>query len=556
MKDISRAEQALRKAHEAGDIESAQKLAAYIRSQKEPSVGRAEAAARGAFYGAVQQPRDVIAAGYARLFGDVPFEEGLQMAREASLEGDQGKAMQERPGYFTGGQIAGNIATTLLPAAGATKAISATAPALSKIPVVGNVASNIAKGIGASKGFIGVPAAGAVQGATSTLMTEGDLSGALPGAVGAGVIGAAGKVARPVAAGAISKARQGYTNVLRNIGIDDFTPGQLTGSKNLETIDAALGEMLPTASAARNKAESQLRKFTKAALAKAGINADEFTPEVREMAEAQFGKKYGELFKGLKVKIDDQAIDDLSNVISKQIEKLDVNQKPLVNAYLRDILQNRNLSGEAYQAARSELTQRANSMSDKFTGNILRDIRNTLDKAAERAMPESKKGLLSKVNKEYSNFKILQKAASGLSQDSLEGIVPPLALSRAVETANKTKGMKGYGDLYELSRAGRAVLADKVPNSGTAQRMLAQQLLTAGALSGGIGGGIYGYTQDPSLALTGAAATLALPKLSQLLLNSPAAQSYFTSGIPVVRQISTPTARNLSAILAAQSEDK
>lgn len=556
MKDIQRAELALRKAHEAGDAESAQKLAAYIRSNKEPSVGKAEALTRGAYYGAIQQPRDVLAAGYAKLFGDVPFKEGLEMAKEASLSGDQGKAMEERPGYFTGGQIVGNIATTLLPASAATKAIGASAPALSNVPAIGGVASKLARGIGASKGIIGIPAAGAVQGGVSTLMTEGDLSGAIPGAVGAAALGTLGKIARPISEGAISKARQGYTSVMKNIGIDDLTPGQITGSKNLELIDAVQGEMLPTATAARRRAEGQLRKFTKAALKKAGIESDEFTPEVRELAQNQFNKRYENLFNKEVVLIDDQALDDLSKVIAKNIDKLDVNQKPIVNAYLRDILNNRNMSGQAYQEARSDLTQRAYSMGDKFTSNILRDIRNALDKAAGRSLPIAKRGELGKINKEYRNFKLLEKAASGLSQDSLEGLVSPVALSRAVETANKTKNIKGYGELYGLSRAGRAVLADKVPNSGTAQRALVQQLLTAGGLGAGVGGGVYGYTQDPSLALMAASGTLALPKLSQLLMNNPAARSYFASGIPIANKISTPTTRNLSAILAAQYEGK
>tara|TARA_R110000868_G_scaffold299471_1_gene559765 strand:- start:28 stop:1752 length:1725 start_codon:yes stop_codon:yes gene_type:complete len=521
----------------------------------EPTMGKTEAVARGALYGAAQQPRDVIAAAYANLVGDVPFQEALQMASEKSLSGSQGEAQQQRPGYFTGGQVAGNIASTLLPSMGATKAIGAAAPILSKAPVVGSALANLVKGVGASKGLAGVPLAGAVQGGTSSLMTEGNLSGALPGAVGAGVLGVAGKVARPIAEGAISKATQGYTNALKNIGINDLTPGQLTGNNTLQTVDAVLQGMLPTATAARNKTAGQLRKFTKAALEKAGIQGDEFTPEVRAAAEKTFTKKYDNLFKDLTVKIDEKSIDKVTDILTKQVEKLDTNTKPIAMSYLKDIVQSQatGIKGHAYQEARSNLSRRANSTTDPFTGKVLKDIRDVLDDAAKRSLPESKRPLLNKVNQEYRNFKTLQKASSSLSQDSLQGLVSPLALSRTVETANKTKGMKGYGDLYELSRAGRAVLADQIPNSGTAQRAYAQQVLTAGGLGAGVGGVTYGATGDSNQALLAAGSSLALPKLAQTLLNNPAAQRYFTTGIPLVNKIATPQARNLAALYAAQT---
>jgi len=522
---------------------------------QEPTMGKTEAVARGALYGAAQQPRDVLAAAYANLVGDVPFQEALSMASERSLSGSQGEAQQQRPVYFTGGQVAGNITSTLLPSMGATKAIGAAAPFLSKAPVLGNTLANLAKGVAASKGFVGVPLAGAVQGGTSSLMTEGNLSGALPGAVGAGVLGAAGKVARPIAEGAISKATQGYTNALKKIGISDLTPGQLTGNNSLQLVDSVLQGMLPTAAAARNKTEGQLRRFTKAALEKAGIQGDEFTPEVRAATEKTFTKRYNNLFKDLTVKIDSKAIDEVSDIVSKQVEKLDTNTKPIVMSYLKDIIQAQKtgMKGPAYQEARSDLSRRAYSTADQFTGGVLKDVRNVLDNAATRSLPKSKRPLLDKTNNEYRNFKALQKASASLSKDSLQGLVSPTALSNVVETANKTKGMKGYGDLYELSRAGRAVLADQIPNSGTAQRAFAQNILTAGGLGAGLGGVTYGATGDPNQALLAAGSTLALPKLAQTLLNNPAAQRYFTTGIPLVNKIATPQARNLAALYAAQT---
>ena len=527
---------------------------------QEPTIGKMEATGRGALYGAAQQPRDVLAALYAKVVGGVPFQEGLAEANQMSLEGSQGQAQRERPGYFTGGQVAGNIASTLLPATAATKAIGATAPILAKAPLVGNTAANIARGISASKGLIGIPAAGAVQGGVSSAMTEGDLSGVLPGAIGAGVMGAVGKVARPIAEGAISKARQGYVNTLKNIGIDDLSPGQLTGNKNLELTESVLSNMLPTAGAARKKSEGQLRRFTQAALSKAGINADEITPEVRAAAENAFSKKYNEMFAGKLVNIDEPVLKTISEISAKNTKKLPTNTRPIVESYLSDIAQapGRKLTGEGYQEARSNLTKQANSLSasDPFTAEILRKIRNSLDNAAMRSIPAAEGGNLQRLNREYSNYKTVQKAASRVSENSLEGVLSPSALLQTVESANKTKSQRGYNDLYDIARAGRSVLTDSIPNSGTAQRQFIQQLLTQGGVGLGAAGTIGGLTQNPEYAGAALAASLIAPKIAQSALGTKAAQTYFTKGIPLANKLSTPMARTLAAVLGGNLQEK
>lgn len=524
----------------------------------EPSVGKLEATGRGALYGALQQPRDVLAAVYARMVGGVPFKEGLSEANQMSLEGAQGQAQQERPGYFTGGQIGGNVASTFLPSMAATKAIGTAAPFLSRTPVVGSALSDLASSISASKGLIGIPAAGAVQGGVSSAMTEGDLSGVVPGAIGAGVVGALGKLVKPITE--ISKARQGYVNTLQNAGIENLSPGQLTGNKNLNLVESVLGSMLPTAGAAREQGASQLKQFTKAALSKAGINAKEITPEVRAAAEANFSKKYTDMFANKEVHIDEPVLNTIADISSKQLDKLPTNVKPMVQSYMRDIVQARDgkLTGEAYREARSNLSTQAHSLAatDSFTANTLRKLRDTLDDAAMRSIPEADKGRLQKLNTQYSNYKNIQKAASRISENSLEGVLSPSALAQVVETANKTKGQKGYGELYNLSRAGKSVLNDSIPNSGTAQRLAAQQLLTLGAGGLGVGGATYGYTQNPEAAMLAAASVMGAPKAAQLALKTDAARRYFTKGIPLANQLATPAARELAALYAAQKEKK
>jgi hypothetical protein len=499
----------------------------------EPTIGRAESFGRGAIYGAIQQPRDVIAALTAKVSEGVPFQEGLEMARQMSLEGRQGLAQKERPGYFGTGQVAGNILTTAIPAGSVTKAL------------------------GLGQGLLGVPAAGAVQGAMSTLASEGDLSGALPGALGAGIVNIAGKVAKPIAIGAASAARKGFTETLKAAGIDDLTAAQITGNKTLELIEATLAKMPFTSGKSRAATEKQLRKFTTAALKKAGLTGDDIGPEVRAAAEAQFSKRFGDLVENETVNIDDKVIQVLSNVETNQLNKLPTNIKPIVMSYIDDILNTGGkMSGEAYQAARSQLSQQARSLSvsDPFTANTLRTLRNALDDAAERSLPTGKKGIWKELNRQYSNYKIIQKTASSLSKDSLEGVLSPKTLLRNIESANKTKGQKGYGDLYDLARSGAAILDDAVPDSGTAQRQLVQSILTGGGLGLGAGGATYYATHDPETALAAAALSIGGPSAVQAVMNSAAGKRYLTKGLPVAGSLlNSEITKIIAAISAAQS---
>jgi hypothetical protein len=522
---------------------------------KDKRITKTESFGRGALYSLAQQPRDAIAAMYASAMSpDLTFQDAMGEAADLSLAGRGEQAKQQNPLSFGGGQAIGNIAATLAPATAVTRGIGAAAPALSKIPVAGKAISGLAKSIGTSKGLLGVPAAGAIQGATSTAITEGDLSGALPGAVGAGVVGSVGKVLKPIADESISAARKGFVATLKKAGITDLTPGQLTGNTALETIDAVLSKLPLTAGAARKKAESQLRKFTGEALKFAGAKGDEVTPEVKRVVEDTFSQRYKDLMSGQVVNIDQPVLDKVAEIASDQLEALPTTVKPIVQKYMRDIVQSGGkLTGEAYQKARSAMTQQSRSLSatDTYTAGVLKDLRNALDDAAERSLPADKQGAWKELRKQYANYKSIQKASTSVSRDSLEGILSPAALLRAVETANKTKGQAGYGELYDIARAGRGVLADTVPDSGTAQRLFYQNLMTGGVGGLGVGGATYGATQDPETAALAAVLALGGPKAVQAFLNSKAGQVYFTKGIPGGSAASSPLAKSLGALGAA-----
>lgn len=505
---------------------------------------------RGGVYGGLQQPRDVIAAGVAKLSGGVPFNEALAAANQMSLEGKQGQAMGEDPAAFGLGQIGGQIAISAIPAGLATKGLSAIAPIAGKAPLVGGALENLASNIATTKGITGVLGQGALQGGSASLISQGDLSGAGPGALTAGVFGLAGKIAQPIAKTATSAVRKGYANVLQKAGIDDLTAAQLTGNPTLELIESVMGSMPFTAGPSKKLTEKQLGQFTKAALSKAGIQGELATPEVLAKAEKSFSNKYENILKNEVIKIDQPVLDTLDDIAKNKLKKLGP-AKSIVKSYVDDIKKaGGQITSDLYQRARTDLRLQAKSMqgNDPFTANILRTIRDSLDEAAERSLPAKKQVAWKELNRQYANYKTIQDAASKVSKDSLEGYLSPTSLLQSAKRANPSKGQAGYGDLYSLARAGRGILTDSIPNSGTAQRQLIQEILTGqvlgqaglGALGGAAGYGASGG--DPLMALAGAGLALGGPRAVQSLMNSQAGKSYLTKGIPGAEKIFTDKA--------------
>jgi hypothetical protein len=105
---------------------------------------------------------------------------------------------------------------------------------------------------------------------------------------------------------------------------------------------------------------------------------------------------------------------------------------------------------------------------------------------------------LKAINTGYANFKRVQRAAAGLGAE--DGIFSPAQLQSAVKAGDrskdKSKFARGEALMQDLSEPGKAVLGNKVPDSGTPYRTLA-------AL--GLGGAGAGYAGVDPTTIGGAA---------------------------------------------------
>lgn len=323
-----------------------------------------------------------------------------------------------------------------------------------------------------------------------------------------------------------------------------LTAGDRTGSRALKTTESVL-ENLPSTSAAQLAArDTQQRAFTAAVLRRAGINADSAEAQTLLSQKKKIGGELGDIAKsgqldfsqGLNARLGEIVADAnrhlppevAANVIStvEKIQAQAAHQSSLVGA----------MSGDTYQGWREPLRGLA---SNAETGRYFQQIRSSMDDAFKGQLAGAEGDAFKEASRKYANLKTIMDAMGGVGNLPAKGQVSAAQLSAALTRAMGREGMAlGRGDLNELSRIGNLFVKEQIPNSGTAQRTMIQNLLTGSAPSALVGGtaGYYeGGTPGAAVGALGATAlsktaSLAIPKLAQALMNSKAGQKYLTEG--------------------------
>jgi hypothetical protein len=364
---------------------------------------------------------------------------------------------------------------------------------------------------------------GALMGATAptgdanSSLTENAINtagGAATSALGYGAGKVISKVAKPVNSTLNTAAKKAITT-LENAGIP-LSAAQKTGSRALAGLEAVFAT-LPTTSGKQAQITAQQRNaFTKAALDKAGIKADDAGREVLANAAKSFGDEYAALAKNNVMNVDERLLQGVANAYDDATNGvLGVDASSMVRKVAKDIYDAKGpIDGTVYQKTRSMLTQASQSAKPHEAG-VLKTLRNELDAAFERSLPESQQGLMANINQRYQSFKPIQGAMESVS--GVTGEIDPLALYSKVNVG---------APLSDLADAGRNILPSKIPDSGTAQRMMMQNLVTgAGVASAG-----YGVANDSNYALA-AGAALGGPKAAQWVYNNPKVQNYLINGM-------------------------
>lgn len=424
--------------------------------------------------------------------------------------------------------------------------------------VLGNVASPanlaLASKLPAAASFGGRVLAGASGGAATSALnpvTEGDyatekakqiaLGTAFGGAVPA-VMGGAARVVSPNA------STNPQVQTLRQAGVRPTVGQSLGGWANTAEQKLMSVPVVGDAisSARRGAAEDLNRAAFNRALAPVGqkLPANLSGRDAVQYVDDALSAGYNKLLPNLTAQADQQFNAGIGNL--RQMVQTGAMDPRAAKSFDR-ILQNDVLSkfggkqamtGETLKRVESDLGQQISRLGastdadQRLIGDALQQVRSELRTLVERSNPGQAKELKA-LNTAWANFKRPQRAAGALGAE--DGIFSPAQLQNAVKALDRSKDHARFAEgralMQDLSGAGKSVLGNNVPDSGTAGRLmlgggasLLDPTMTAPVL---LGGGALMYTRPMQGLLSGAvsarpqsaqAAANALRKTSPLLV--------------------------------------
>lgn len=322
-------------------------------------------------------------------------------------------------------------------------------------------------------------------GASDADVLGGDVSGVVEDAAAGGLLGAAGGAAIPGAVGLLSRVRAKPTTAaptrhtervkqLENAGVK-LTTGQKSGNtlvKARETTLSGTYEGQPLRDVFEQQSAQVQTKLLKLAgaddaLAKAGV----ITDDVLDSLSRQLGNRYEKVLGDKQIVLGDDFVDQLSAIEQRHNQFVTPQQRREIRALLDDFLGEASkgaISAKRYQELRSLMGKRARESirNNGPLAGLFTAFQKGLDDAFSTAVGDGSNKAL---NTQYAHYKQLEDVwRRAGSAAAAEGTLPLGAIYRA----SKKKGAPGSPEWKKFLSAAQAVLPDKLPNSGTAARLL------------------------------------------------------------------------------------
>lgn len=377
----------------------------------------------------------------------------------------------DHPLAYTGGEIAGTIGASLGMGALASRA----APAL---------------GVGA-RSLIGDTAYGAIYGAGEN--NDDRLGGAAIGALTAGGGNLAGQAVVRGAAGAIAPNVSDDVRFLRDNGVRT-TLGQSLG-ETAGRLEEKLVSLPVLGDLIRNGRERALGDFNRGvmndALGRIGGQIPEGIEGTAAMARGQqlFDDAYDAARSQMQLVPDQQLASeftDLSDRIANgQLSEASANRLGTIyQAEVARRLSGGPASGDTYKRMSSRLgaLRRSTRANDPELSDAIGEMQGLIDAAARRSSPAEAAAAMDAADEGYALWTRVERAAAMRGGDT--GTFTPSQLDSAVQRGDGSVRSRSYlrGDAFgqQWADAGKRILRDQVPNSGTADRIAAGGVL-AGA---------------------------------------------------------------------------
>lgn len=424
-------------------------------------------------------------------------------------------------GAFGAGRGVGDVASFMAPAL-----------AVSKAAKGGTTLSNVANAIKSQ------PLMQAAAGGTGGAVTE---------TTGNPWLGLAASIGLPIgttlSAPAFKKAitpftsqlginEQNLAKIAEKMGIK-LTPGQLTGSPGLQTMESSFTQLPFTSAKQKSLYDTQRAKFNNAALKTAGVNADNVRPETLSKAFDDIGDEFDNLARNTRVDITPQTTNEAQKIVSEADRFLSPDLMKPLNAFKDDLnelhkklLGDPSLAGREYQALASRMRTFSRKSTDPNQKEALGKFINLLDDTMQNsAGPELAKQWAT-VRSNYRNLLMINEAVTtGQQAARVMGDIPFAGLTSATRKADRFGFGRGRGDLRQVSRVGEFLANAIPPDTGTARRNLTNNLMTLGL--GGGGGGAVASGGDLGLSIASILAAIGAPKALQSAYNLKPVQAYF-----------------------------
>lgn len=487
--------------------------------------------------------------------------------RQAELEYQQKwRQGQMMPGEIDVGRVGGNILGTLIPAGRAVTALGATTAPVRAGAITGTVGGVLqpvatppsrdttlsdlvtgqqpqgmstpeffaqkveqmgaGAGLGAAGGYLGgkisdilfgrgtpsvsaqPPAtAGAQVSATTTPTATATGGGVTPGVVG------------PDATSTLTAAQRSILARGKEMGFRT-TPGQETGSRSLQQMEARLESSPMTSGPFNTLKESNQRVLNRATAQAIGVNADELSNPVLAQAQREISKVYRQVASPEVKRIDGNTIQTGIEIIDNAFEGLTT--QPLKSNIFVKQLQELAAKGEAtgtqLQALSSKIGRRAkNEMTtasgDRELGSALFQIKEMVDDALAQGLSAEQQAAFRAARSNYRNLMTLRTNSGVINPSS--GNVSGLNLANALTRKDPRGFMFGENQtpMYEAARFAQA-FRPIVGDSGTATRTMEMTPLNV-LLSAPTNIAASAYTSAPSTALASRMQTGLRPQTDQ-----------------------------------------
>lgn len=211
-------------------------------------------------------------------------------------------------------------------------------------------------------------------------------------------------------------------------------------------------------------------------------------PKLQGQADPQFQQEIGNL-KNMVGSLPKQEQGTFQNVMDRELNSRISPNGSISGQSLKDIESGINTEKKNYTGV-TDAYQRQ-------LGNAFGEVQNSLRGMIARTNPDYADELQN-INKGYSNYAVMRKAASSLGAD--QGTFTPAQLANAIKGNDNTVGKGAYAtgqaNMQDLSDAAKSVLPSKYPDSGTAGRV---------ALGYLAGGGLPAVMSHPIAAAAGTA---------------------------------------------------